>query len=516
MGSLEGYALAASERKREVLGTGAFTTVYAEWDLLLGHAVAIRELNSPWIENPAFVRAFLARAQRLFDVDNQHVLAVHRVDGSRQRPAVIRELAEETLEASLQARPLPPTQVEEILRQALLGLQAMHGRGVVHGAVKPQNLFRCGGRIKVGDFGVSSVPGVASAPVNRYAAPEVLRGEPPRPESDFYSLGLVIQELLLGKGRSEALAGLPVALSTALQEMTKEDPSERPASAEKILAWLGTSRSPELRPARASFMDDRFRPAPAQPAFDTQKLKRTLAISLGGLLLALTASGLFYLWRQRPSEQAAPPPVAAQVEPSPVVPEKPTKTARQQPSPVSPLDTKPRQQLKALPPSDTAPRRLEARDVIQASGHSLGTLRSGENPYTDLDAAFADVPAQHENLPCIKTADGDGSKKENWSFGLKLEAEVYVGHDRGIKTKPSWLKKNFSRTGETWSLLLRNPDGSAGPVKSFEVFARSYSAGPVNLGPNLASGRATLRKIGTMIGKDEVKMYLVCVDGHDG
>ncbi len=500
--------MAASERKREVLGTGAFTTVYAEWDPLLGHAVAIREVNSPLIENAAFVRAFLARAQRLFDIDNQHVLATYRVDGSRQRPAVIRELAEETLEASLKAGPRPLAQMEEILRQALLGLQAMHGRGVVHGSVKPQNLFYCGGRIKIGDFGVSNVPGMPIAPPDRYTAPEVLRGAAPRPESDLYSLGLVIQELLLGKGRSETLSRLPAVLSTAIKEMTREDPKKRPASAEEVLAGLGTSRSPELRPTRASFMDDRFRPAAAQPAFDTEKLKRRLAISVGVLTVVLTASGFIYLRRQRLPTQVAPPPVAVQAEPSPALIRKPTKTERQTPSPASsPRGTVP------SPPPNTAPRRLEAGDVIQASGHSLGTLRSGKNPYTDLDAAFADVPEQHEDLPCIKTADGDRSKKANWSFDLKQEAKVYIGHDPGIKTKPRWLAK-FRKTGETWSLLLRNPDGSAGPVKSFEVFTRSYSAGPVDLGPNLAYGRATLRQIGTVFGKAGVNMYLVCVDAR--
>src|SRR4051812_17442544 len=105
----------------EMLGEGPFGTVHAEWDPLLGKSVGVKELHPLYAGSEEFAHAFLTRAERLFDLDHDHVLGIYRV-GGRAVPVVIRELAEGTLADAVLAGPLPPPEVEQILRQALLGL----------------------------------------------------------------------------------------------------------------------------------------------------------------------------------------------------------------------------------------------------------------------------------------------------------------------------------------------------------------------------------------------------------
>jgi len=273
-------------RRGELLGVGSHATVFEGWDVLLDRAVAIKELLPAFAADDAFVRAFLGRSLQMLDVAHDHLLVTYPADHGHHPPAVVRELADQTLEPLLIASPLPVAEVEEILRQVLSGLEVLHRRGLVHGGIKPQNLFRCGERFKIGDFGVSPLAsGAAAVPARerRYTAPEILRGEEGGAASDIYSLGLVAYELLIGPLRYEQLAeelarqagfapeadqqraasdqvwpafhaspaelptlhrlvaGFPMALSLTLQQMTRKAPADRFGDASQLLASLGVA-----------------------------------------------------------------------------------------------------------------------------------------------------------------------------------------------------------------------------------------------------------------------------------
>lgn len=79
-------------------------------------------------------------------------------------------------------------------------LEACRSRGIVHGDIKPQNIFVSGGNFedalefRLGDFGMA--PFAASDVTNDFAAPEVLCGEPCSTETDLYSLGMVLYWML--------------------------------------------------------------------------------------------------------------------------------------------------------------------------------------------------------------------------------------------------------------------------------------------------------------------------------
>ncbi len=277
------------ERSGEILGFGRYTTVYAGWDSLVERQVAIRVLQPGAAANDAFVRAFLGRAAQMLDVVDEHVLATYSIDHGQQPAAVVREVADQTLETTLLSAPVGIPRAEAILRQGLAGLDALHSRGMVHGGVKPQNLFWVGETCKVGDFGLLSLPaGVPPEPGRdrRYTAPEVVRGDGCTAAVDVYALGLVIYELLLGSPRfeklaaerareahaggeadarlasgdalwpafqgsaldlaplHELLAGFPVALSLTVRQMTCKDASARFADAGQVLTSLGPTSAP--------------------------------------------------------------------------------------------------------------------------------------------------------------------------------------------------------------------------------------------------------------------------------
>lgn len=277
-------------RKEEVLGWGSVAAVHNGWDELLDRPVAIKELKQPFAGNEPFSRAFRTQALRMLDLSHRHVLATYAVDSDRNVHSVIREVADETVGQRSFHGPMEPGTVLKILRAALLGLDVLHGRDLLHRAVKPDNIFLCKDTYKIGDFGLPPQEGAPSVPVRRYrySAPEEIQGaEFVSRESDLYSLGIVIYELILGPLRLEQVLedllrtvesprepapsggsrddlwprfhvstielpplieldpDVPAALSLTLKKMVAKDMGSRFTSCRQVLASLG-SATPEL------------------------------------------------------------------------------------------------------------------------------------------------------------------------------------------------------------------------------------------------------------------------------
>ncbi len=104
---------------------------------------------------------------------------------------------------------LQPGIANAIVRECLAGLAALHRANILHGDIKPSNIMiKKTGNAKLIDLGAAiETDGMVQTPVTpRYAAPEVLRGEPPTPASDLASLGYVLIELLAGVSPFEGLS----------------------------------------------------------------------------------------------------------------------------------------------------------------------------------------------------------------------------------------------------------------------------------------------------------------------
>ena len=278
-------------RKGEVLGWGSVAVVYRGWDELLERSVAIKELKQPFAGSEPFSRAFRSQALKMLDLSCRYLMATHAVDAGTGVQTVVREIADETVAQRSFQGPMEPEAVFRLLRQILAGLDAMHSRGLVHGAVKPENIFVCREDFKIGDFGLPVVEGTPPLPLSRhrYSSPEELL-EPERVDrgADVYSLGVVVYELILGPLRLEQIveelireAGLggppgsrpgdrdeiwprfhgsaidlppihelepavPASLSLTLQKMVCKNLASRFANCKKVLASLGAAAPMEL------------------------------------------------------------------------------------------------------------------------------------------------------------------------------------------------------------------------------------------------------------------------------
>lgn len=180
-------------------------------------------------------------------------------------------------------------------------LEACHSRGIVHGDIKPQNIFVSGGNFedalefRLGDFGMA--PFAASDVTNDFAAPEVLCGEPCSTETDLYALGMVLYWMLnerripfvplppagvsgsdLAIARDMRLRGDPLpppmhgsaALQRVVMRAVADHPSDRFSSpAEFRAALLAAVRRPEARTAPV--------PPPAAPVITEEEAEEARA-----------------------------------------------------------------------------------------------------------------------------------------------------------------------------------------------------------------------------------------------
>jgi serine/threonine-protein kinase len=167
---------------------------------------------------------------------------------------------------------LPPAQAARIAGAVARALAAAHARGIVHRDVKPGNvLIGRDGRVKVVDFGIAravaeaqmTLPGTTLGSVH-YFSPEQARGESSTNESDIYSLGIVLYEMLTGSrpwegdsAASVALArlsgpvpdpvlvrpSLPPDLAAITRKALASSPVDRFASAASMADALETSRT---------------------------------------------------------------------------------------------------------------------------------------------------------------------------------------------------------------------------------------------------------------------------------
>jgi serine/threonine-protein kinase len=143
--------------------------------------------------------------------DLRQVFSSHMLERSRQQlPAQRWEYASNViLTAGPTQTRLKPGVAIAVLRDCLAGLAALHQDGIVHGDIKPANIFlKRTGNAKIIDIG-SAIELRGEGPRRMwspaYAAPEVLEGSDNTPRSDLASLGYVLVEMLAGKAAFEGL-----------------------------------------------------------------------------------------------------------------------------------------------------------------------------------------------------------------------------------------------------------------------------------------------------------------------
>src|SRR5262249_39081226 len=195
---------------REVLGRGGFGVVYRAFDPLLDREVALKV--------PLFSRAERKKAERFLNearaaarLRHPNIVAFYEIGEADDRLFLAAEYIQgKTLADVVKvSRPSIAQSVRWVLELAG-ALNYAHSQGIVHRDIKPQNIMiDAGGRPQIMDFGLAkrvdrdSTMTVEGALLGTpaYMPPEQARGEIDKigPQSDQYSLGVVLYELLTGQ-----------------------------------------------------------------------------------------------------------------------------------------------------------------------------------------------------------------------------------------------------------------------------------------------------------------------------
>jgi ABC-type oligopeptide transport system substrate-binding subunit/DNA-binding SARP family transcriptional activator len=214
-GEFRGGAIERKERAirgyelRERIGAGGFGVVYRAYQPSVGREVAVKAILPEFANHPDFIRRFESEAQLVARLEHLHIVPLYdywrEPDGAY---LVMRWLRGGNLREALRHGPWKPEAAARLLDQTASALTVAHRQGVVHRDVKPENiLLDEEGNGYLSDFGIAKDPlrttgatepgAVVGSP--SYISPEQAKGESITPQSDLYSLGVVMYQVLTGE-----------------------------------------------------------------------------------------------------------------------------------------------------------------------------------------------------------------------------------------------------------------------------------------------------------------------------
>ncbi|MFF3335989.1 protein kinase [Streptomyces sp. NPDC002888] len=324
------------------LGEGGMGTVWRAHDEVLHREVAVKEVRAPAGLPTSDVERLYARLEReawaAARVANRNVVTVYDVAMQDGRPWIVMELVRGiSLADQLDAEgPLSPERAAYVGAEVLAALRTAHEAGVLHRDVKPANvLISNDGRVVLTDFGIATVEGTSALTMTgevigspEFLAPERALGRTPGPESDLWSLGVLLYATVEGNSpfrhdtplstlRAIVDEELPPPrlagpLAPVIEGLLRKDPAERlPADrAEqelRVVAAGGQPRAdtartvPAYAPTIAGPSTTRQgpptppRPVPAVPPDRPDRNRRSAVVLVAGVAaLALAIAGLTY------------------------------------------------------------------------------------------------------------------------------------------------------------------------------------------------------------------------------
>jgi YVTN family beta-propeller protein len=298
---------AAGYRITSVLGRGGMSVVYLADETRLKRQVALKLIAPELAQDRRFRARFLAESELAASLDHPNVVPIFEAgETDGELFIAMRYVQGSDLQRLLDDGPLDPDRAVAVCTQVASALDAAHGRGLVHGDVKPSNvLLDTDEHVYLADFGLTrrvtepgerSLAGLSLA-TPAYAAPEQIRGEEPDGRADVYSLGCLLYECLTGRPpfARESEAALLFA-------HLEEAPPTLPGL-EAVLA-KGLAKAPEERyPTAGELVSD------ARQALGVgipQRDRRLVAIGIAGVVVALVAAALATFLMTRGSGETGP------------------------------------------------------------------------------------------------------------------------------------------------------------------------------------------------------------------
>jgi serine/threonine protein kinase len=204
-----GTLLCGRYRLEERIGSGGMSTVYRAFDETLERWVAVKLLHGSMQDDSVQLERFRREARAVARLSHPHLVTVIDAGEDNTHPFIVFEYVDgETLKQLIRRTgPLPVTEAVAYAIEIGRALMAAHAQRLAHRDVKPQNvLIDPDGRAKVTDFGISrsldADTGLTATGrvlgTTDYVAPEQALGEEVTEQSDLYSLGICLFEMLTG------------------------------------------------------------------------------------------------------------------------------------------------------------------------------------------------------------------------------------------------------------------------------------------------------------------------------
>jgi serine/threonine protein kinase len=198
------------------IGSGGMATVYLA-ERSIGKAkqnVALKMIRPTFTGNPDMLRRFEHEREVLASLQHPNIARLLDIGATSDGlPYLVMDYVEgERIDAYCDARKLSLVERLMLFCEACAAVEYAHSKGVIHRDIKPSNiLVTADGTVKLLDFGIAKVlrdegqtqtllTATSSGLMTlEYASPEQVRGEPVGPQSDVYSLGVLLYELLTGR-----------------------------------------------------------------------------------------------------------------------------------------------------------------------------------------------------------------------------------------------------------------------------------------------------------------------------
>ena len=249
------------------IGEGGMANVYLAYDTILDRNVAVKVLRGDLANDEKFVRRFQREALSASSLSNHNIVEVYDVGEDSGEYYIVMEYVEgKHLKNLLKKRgKLTVAEVIDIVLQVTNGLSVAHDSYIIHRDIKPQNILILeNGLIKITDFGIAVAMNATQLTQTNsvmgsvhYLPPEQASGKGATLQSDIYSIGILMYELLTGKLPFKGDNAVEIALKHLKEPMPsiREELPDIPQSVENIIL-KATAKNPKNRYADAREMHE--------------------------------------------------------------------------------------------------------------------------------------------------------------------------------------------------------------------------------------------------------------------
>lgn len=249
------------------IGEGGMANVYLAYDTILDRNVAVKVLRGDLATDEKFVRRFQREALSASSLSNTNIVEVYDVGEDNGEYYIVMEYVEgKHLKNLLKKRgKLTVPEVIDIVLQITNGLSVAHDSYIIHRDIKPQNiLILDNGLIKITDFGIAVAMNATQLTQTNsvmgsvhYLPPEQASGKGATLQSDIYSIGILMYELLTGKLPFKGDNAVEIALKHLKEPMPsiRDEIPDIPQSVENIIL-KATAKNPKNRYADAREMHE--------------------------------------------------------------------------------------------------------------------------------------------------------------------------------------------------------------------------------------------------------------------